>query len=719
MRTTGALLFLCTLCASSSRVDDVYAEERTGGASSEELTDEEQSLVEQAIQDGELIVIEAEAPYIPVASRSVRDRDFELRPHPRPADSLRVVPGIFVNQHAGGGKANQYFLRGFDADHGTDIALSLDGIPANMVSHGHGQGYADLNWVIPEVVQSVDTFKGTYSPRLGDFATAGSVDLRLHDNLERSSVGVTAGLFGTYRALGIVQSDELLKWRPLAALELYRSDGPFDNGENNRRYSVYTHAQRRIGEVSRFKIAGTSYMGAWNGSGQIPLREVEAGRLDRFGAIDPSEGGESQRHSIYAKLDTYPTDESELSALAYLVRYKLNLFSNFTFFSADSIDGDQIEQEDDRWYAGFSGNFRFKNTIARVPFVTTLGVQGRGDVVSTGLFSAVERQRGTTRVDADVRQGSVGAFVQEDVAWNRWFRSVAGLRLDYFAFQVDDNFGDDSGSKGALRASPKGSLVLSPTRTTDIYLNAGLGFHSNDARSLMRETDPGTPLTRAIGYELGARSRLFDRLDLAGSLWLLDLDQEIVWVGDEGVTEARGPTRRLGLELEVRAKILDWLIADGDVTVSRARFRDRPDGENRVPLAPRFTLTGGLSVQHPAGVFGRWGIRSLSDRPLTEDSLLTAEGFTLFDTTVGYRTQRYEITLAVDNVLNAQWREAQFATTSRLPSEPDTMSPPPAAPCPSGTRTGTGDTGNFSGCEDVHFTPGTPFNAMLTAKMFF
>lgn len=710
MRAFRARLALCALGVSAAGAAGVHGEEPSD--------QRDQTLIEQAEAAGEVIEIEADRPYIPVASKSVRDRDFELRPHPRPADILRAVPGMVVNQHAGGGKANQYFLRGFDADHGTDVALSVDGVPANMVSHGHGQGYADLNWVIPEVVRSVDVFKGTYSPRLGDFATAGAVDLRVHDALDHSSLSIGQGMFGTYRILG-VGAGEALGARSLAAAELYRSDGPFDSGENYRRYSVYGNARADVGDLTTLSLAATSYMGAWHGSGQIPAREVEAGRLDRFGSIDPSDGGDSERHSVYARLESYPSSETELRALAYLVRSRLDLFSNFTFFSSDPQNGDQIEQLDDRWYAGFSGSLRVKSRVGGTPWVTTVGLQGRGDLIDTGLFGAVERRRTDARVDAGVRQASAGAFAQEDIAWTPWLRSVAGLRVDTFGFDVDDRLGDSSGKKTATRLSPKGSLVLSPDRTTDVYLNAGLGFHSNDARALVQRMDPGTPLTRAIGYEVGARGRVADRFDLAGSLWLLDLDHETVWVGDDGVTEARGPTRRMGVELEARAELFDWLIADGDVTLSRARFRQLADGENRVPLAPRLTLTAGLTARHRAGGFGRLGVRSLSDRPLTEDSFLTAEGFTLLDATVGYRTGRYEVALAVDNLLDTRWREAQFATTSRLPGEPDTMSPAPAGACPSGTRAGADDAGDFAGCEDVHFTPGSPFNAMLTARLFF
>ena len=686
---------------------------------SEDLTEAERALVKKALDEGEVVIVYGERPYIPVAARSVRNRDLKLRPTPRPADILRVVPGVFVNQHAGGGKANQYFLRGFDADHGTDIALSFDGIPINMVSHGHGQGYADLNWVIPELVQSVDTFKGTYSPRLGDFATAGSINFRPYDEIEKSSIAITGGRFSFYRALGILSGGQLLGWKPLTALEVAHSDGAFDNPENNQRYSFYNHMRRDIGKSSTFKLGVTSYRATWNGSGQIPLREVSSGQLSRFGSLDPSEGGVSERHSAYARLHTHPSDNSDLSVLLYLVRYKFNLFSNFTFFSTNTVDGDQIEQEDNRWMGGLSLEYKLKKDIGEIESFTTAGLQMRGDAIDTGLFDTVQRQRGMSRVNAYTLQSSAALFIQEDTPWTPWLRTVLGVRADVFNFDVDDRLQTSSANRSATLVSPKASLVVSPSKETDLFLNIGYGFHSNDARAVVNSTDPGTPLARAKGYELGLRTELLERFDLAGALWLLDLENETVWVGDEGVTEARGQTRRFGVELEARWSILDWLVADTDVTLSNARFSDLPEDENFIPLAPRFTVTSGISMKHPNGFFGRLGGRALSDRPLTEDNFLVADGFVLLDATIGYRKDRFELLLALDNVFNTNWKEAQFATTSRLATDPSSNAPPPPNTCPSNTRVETTDTGDFSGCEDVHFTPGSPFNAMLTARLFF
>ncbi len=663
-------------------------------------------------------VVRAARPYTAASSRSVRDRDFLLRPRPRPVDILQVVPGLYANQHAGGGKANQYFLRGFDADHGTDVALSVDGVPVNALSHGHGQGYADLNWVIPEVVQRVDVFKGTYFPQLGDFATAGAVNLATRESAEQSQVTLGAGSFHTYRVLGMV-SPELEGWRSLLAAQVYGTDGPFDSPEQLERYSLFGKLTRALSPRSSLSVAVTSYASGWNASGQLPLREVEAGRLSRFGTLDPDEGGNSQRHSVYAQYRAFTGGEGEVQALAYLVSSRLNLYSNFTFFSRDPVNGDMIEQTDARTTAGFQGSYRFSHALGGVRFDTTLGGQLRTDTVDNGLYDARARERLATNVSAAVREGSVGAYVQEDVTLTPWLRALVGLRADAFGFSVEDRLEDldtqgskSSGVRQASQLSPKASLVVSPLPQTDLYVNFGHGFHSNDARGVVREPDAVTPLTRARGYEVGARTRLFERLDLAASVFLLDLDSELVWVGDAGSTEARGATRRRGLEAEARVQLLSWLFADADLTLSRATYVQNAGNADAVALAPTFLLAGGLSARHPSGVYGRLGALHVADRPATEDRFIQAEGFTRVDATLGYRARRFEVNLGVQNLLDTQWREAQFANVSRLPAETGPQA------CPAGTRA-AGEAGAFEGCEDLHFTPGAPLNGQLSVSFFF
>jgi outer membrane receptor protein involved in Fe transport len=661
--------------------------------------------------------VTARRSFTAASSSTVRDRDFLLRPRPRPVDILQVVPGLYVNQHAGGGKANQYFLRGFDADHGTDVALSVDGVPVNMVSHGHGQGYADLNWIIPELIERVEVSKGPYSAQHGDFATAGAINLVTRRNFEKSQVTLGGGSFESWRGL-LIAAPDVEGWEPVIAGQVYGTNGPFENPERLQRYNVFAQATRQLSERSSLSVTLTSYGSGWDASGQIPLREVQAGRLSRFGEVDPNEGGSSQRHSLYGTWRSRTDGDGEVQLMAYAVRYRLNLFSNFTFFSVDPENGDMIEQHDDRTLAGLQASYRFRREWRDMAFETTVGTQLRTDAIANGLFTSRARERLERVVDANVREGSLGVYAQEDITFTPWLRAVLGLRGDLFGFDVEDHLEDadaqdmkSSGARQAARLSPKASLVFGAIPNTELYLNAGAGFHSNDARGVVRQPDPVTPLTQARGYEFGARTRLFDALDLAGSLFRLDLDSELVWVGDEGTTEARGATRRQGLEAEARLRILPWLFADADLTLSRATFVENAGNGDAVALAPTLILAGGFSARHPNGFFGRLGVLHLGDRPATEDRFLTAKGFTRMDATVGYKASRFEASLGLQNVLNTEWREAQFANVSRLPAEAGPES------CPAGTRPAGEDT--FEGCEDLHFTPGAPFNAQATLSVFF
>jgi outer membrane receptor protein involved in Fe transport len=662
--------------------------------------------------------VTARRPFTAASSSTVRNRDFMLRPLPRPADILQGVPGFYVVQHAGGGKANQYFLRGFDADHGTDVALFVDGVPVNMVSHGHGQGYADLNWVIPELIERVEVRKGPYFAQDGDFATAGAVNLVTRRNFESSQLTLGGGSFDTWRGMFIAAPD-VDGWSPVVAGQVYGTNGPFLRPENLERYSLFAKVTRDFPGHSTLTLALTSYGSGWNASGQIPLREVNARRMDRFGNVDDTEGGNSQRHGAQATWRTPTRDGGEVNVMAYAVQYRLNLYSNFTFFSRDPVNGDMIEQNDRRTMLGFNASYRFRRQWGGITFDTTFGTQLRSDTIDNGLHDDKARERLDTVVDTNIREGSLGLYAQEDILFTPWLRAVLGLRADSFGFDVEDHREDlaASGTKGsgveqASRLSPKASLVLTPLPGTELYANFGDGFHSNDARGVVRLPEPVTPLTRARGYELGARTRLFERLDLAGSVFRLDLGSELVWVGDEGTTEARGATRRQGVEAEARLKVLPWLFADADVTVTRATYVRNAGNGDAVALAPSLILSGGVSARHPGGVYGRLGVLHLGDRPATEDRFLVAEGFTRVDATLGYRGSFFEVNVGVQNLLDTDWREAQFANVSRLPSETGPES------CPVGTRA-VGEAGAFEGCEDLHFTPGAPLNAQASVSFFF
>lgn len=675
-------------------------------------------------------IAEARRPYQATSSVDLGGDELRLRPFGSTGDLLNAASGFYVIQHAGGGKANQYFLRGFDADHGTDVALFVDGIPINHVSHGHGQGYAELHWVIPELVERMEIRKGPYFAEYGDFATAGAVNLVLRDRAEQSSFSLGGGTYDTFRGVAVL-SPRVRGVDTLLAAEVYGTNGPFENAEHLRRLNLLARVGRRFAHGATLSLTLTGHLSGWNASGQIPLREVRAGRLDRFGTLDPNEGGSTQRHGIYASLRV-PTGRGNeggddpaapggglFELTSWLTYYRFALYSDFTFFSVHPLTGDMIRQGDERLTGGLRSSYEFEESLGPVRLTTRAGAQLRFDDIRNTLYDAPARELGALRVDAAIGQGSVGLFAEEDLRW-RWVRAVVGLRADYFAFGVTDHL-EDRGTSGTrtsgetqdLIVSPKMSLIVAPVRALELFANFGYGFHSNDARGVVRGTDPATPLSRARGYEVGARLSLFERLTLSAAAFLLDLDSETVWVGDEGTTEARGATRRLGVEAEARLKASDWLTFDLDATWTNATFVDNPANAAAVALAPTFMLQGGAVVQHQGtGLSGRLGVLYLADRPATEDGFLQAEGFYRLDASVRWESEHLALSLTVQNLTNAKWRQAQFATTSRLATETE-----PSA-CPAGTRAVEED-GSFVGCEDLHFTPGWPIHVMASASVLF
>ena len=670
--------------------------------------------------------IEVERPISAASARSVRDRDLKLRPILRPGDLFRVTPGLMIVQHAGGGKANQYLLRGFDADHGTDIALSLDGVPINMVSHAHGQGYADANFIIPELVERVEVSKGPYFVENGDFSTAGSVNLVTGDHPE-SYVSLAGGSFDTLRTVAIAAPSVSPNLHPLVAAEVMHTDGPFENPENFNKLNLYGKLTYDIDENQKLSWGASHYTGSWNGSGQLPDRAVRSGLVKFFGSLDPSEGGITNRQNLFASYSLRPSALSEFNAMFYLTRYDFSLYSNFTFLSRDPVNGDQIEQRDNRTIYGARSSYRWLKPWRSLLFDSSVGGSARADSIDNALSYTNKRERLATVKSDHVYEASVSAWAKQEMQIGSWVRLVAGLRADQFTFQVNDQLEDlstigsrSSGVRSRLLLSPKTSAIVSPGKTTDVFLNFGYGFHSNDARGVVLSQQPVTPLTSTRGYELGARMRVLGgRLESSLALWGIDVDSETVWVGDEGVTESGGATRRIGVEWEARWQILPWLFADADVTLADAKFRVNAGNGNAVALAPRLTGSGGLSALHPAG--WRAALRGLyiASRPTTEDRFLQAEATAVVDAFAAYRWRSLELAVNIENVLNRRYKSAQFATITRVPGEAPTDAPAPQTACPTGTRVALAENGNFSGCEDVAFSPGNPLNLRITGSYYF
>jgi TonB family protein len=677
-------------------------------------------------------------PISAASSFSVQDRDFQLRPIGSVQDILRVSPGLVMVQHSGGGKANQYFLRGFDAD----LALSIDGVPINLVSHAHGQGFADTNFIIPEVVERVEITKGPYFPRQGDFATAGAVNMVSRDEFEHSSAGLgfvdSAGHGAAgYRGLAIASPKFAdLQLKATFAAEVGRSNGPFDNPEGWDRYKLFNKLTINATPTSSLSLTEMSYAGNWHGSGQIPARAVAEGLITRFGSIDPDEGGNTARHQIALQYRLLPTESSELRAVAYLATYRFNLFSNFTLYLRDPDNGDEIEQIDRRTFYGAKVSYRVVHQFGRVVFDTTIGADMRSDDIHEELWDTLHRQQITAVRSNDVHESSLATYFNEEISPTRWLRADLGGRADLLSFAVDnrlpttDPTAPASGIGAAHQLSPKASLIVSPLDRPgvqlDLYVNYGQGFHSNDVRGVFAQPAV-TPITRATGEEIGARTRLFERWDLAAALWQLDLTSETVWNGDDGTTGVSDPTNRRGIELETRCEVTPWLAADLALTFTKSHFTTDMENGGGLALAPKRTWQGGLSGRHAlgTGVF-RAGLRfyGIGDRPATDDGALVAPGFTQFDLHAGYRRRWFDVALDIENLLNADYRSAQFATVSRLRTEPAVGAAVPAGfSCGSNARLaaapdGSPAAGRFYGCEDINYTPAYPLTVRLMATLY-
>jgi len=508
-------------------------------------------------------------------------KEIAERPFVRRSEILEIVPGMVTTQHAGGGKATQYFLRGFNLDHGTDFAVSVDRMPINMRSHAHGQGYADLNGLLPELVKSVDFTKGTYTARNGDLSTAGSADFVLWDALPQGIASFELGEYNYYRTL-LAQSFDVGHGKLTLGGEWNTYDGPWQREENFERWNAFARYYQGD-EDNHFSITGMGYSGTWDSSDQIPLRAVDDGTLDRFSTLDDTTGGNSQRHSLQFDLKT--TNGTEVTRYsAYGVYYDLDLFSNFTYFLDDPVRGDQFEQQENRSIFGgeIVREWQDRNFMGHEAEFA-VGLQTRHDIIDDiGLYKTEKRVRhDTVRVD-DIYEASYGVFAESTVKWMPWFRTVAGVRADAFYFDVSSDNPANSGDEWDGIVSPKISAIFGPWNETELYVNFGTGFHSNDARGVNNTVDPDSgdpleavdPLVRTIGGELGVRTQYVKDLTSTLSLWWLDSDSELVYVGDAGVNEAGSASRRFGIEWTNYWRPNDWVSVDAEIALTHARFRD-------------------------------------------------------------------------------------------------------------------------------------------------
>ncbi len=607
----------------------------------------------------------------------ITQKQLEARTVYRPGELLEATPGLIVSQHSGEGKANQFYLRGFNLDHGTDLRTTVDGMLVNQRSHSHGQGWTDLNFLIPELANRLEYRKGPYYAEAGDFATAGTASVVYVDRLPQGLASFSAGKDGLGRSL-LAASPALGKGSLLYALELFHKDGPFVHPENFRKFNgVLRYSEGD--DANGFNISAMAYSGKWNSTDQIPLRALGTSQLQgRFDTIDPSDGGSAKRASLSAAWQR-SGDDTTTRLNAYVIQNRLDLFSNFTYFADDPVNGDQFAQPDRRVTSAVNLSHQWHLPGLGRHTDVVFGVQVQNDNIFNGLTNTRARQElSTTRRDHIV-ETSLGLTAELASRWTDTFRTVAGLRADRYRFKVESDNAANSGSASDGIASPKLSLIFGPWSKTELYLNAGRGFHSNDARGTTITTDPKSgdpvdkvsPLVRSNGYEVGVRSEFIRGLQTSVSLYRFDFDSELVFVGDAGTTEAGRPSRRDGIEISNYYKPTDWLTVDADLAFARARFRGNEAGGNRIPGAVEGVASLALAVDNLGPWFGALQLRYFGPRPLIEDDSVRSRSTNTLNGRLGYRfSRKLQVELEGFNLANRKDSAIDYYYASRLRNEP-------------------------------------------------
>lgn len=628
--------------------------------------------------------------------------DIKLRPLNSSQDILRIVPGLFIAQHAGGGKSEQIFLRGFDVDHGTDINLSVDGMPVNMVSHAHGQGYADLHFLIPEAVDKVDFVKGPYEAKYGNFSTAGSVAFKTKNTLSNNLFKTEVGRFDNYRnvlmfnLLDNTNSEKKTRKENLyVATEYFYRNSFFENAEKFDRINLLVKYHGVVSENTMVSASVSHLSSKWNASGQVPQRAIDRGIISRFGSLDNSEGGNTNRTNATVEVSKQLSNGAFFKNQVYFVNYGFTMFSNFTFFLKDSINGDQIRQRENRNIFGYNGSYEIKSSIGKKALTTTLGAGVRKDQINNIELTHTKRREFLNYIKKGaIDEINPSVYIDEKLELSDKFMLNAAVRLDYFSFSFNNTL-DTSyqiKTKTKTTASPKLNLFYTPNSTFQFFAKSGVSFHSNDTRVAVETTENTVP--KAFGTEVGTTAKVFKNFLMNATVWALWLEQEFVYVGDDAIIEPSGPTRRAGLDLSIRYQLTSWLFADLDFNYAHGRFTSNPEKKNFIPLAPVFTSIGGVTAKLKNGINGSLRYRYMGERPANEDYTVIADGYFLLDAVLNYTKEKYQFSLTAENLLNQEWKEAQFDTETRLKGEAASVS-------------------------EIHFTPGTPFFIKVGFSYFF
>jgi hypothetical protein len=607
---------------------------------------------------------------------AVTAAQLSARPMMRPGEVLETVPGMIVSQHSGEGKANQYYLRGFNLDHGTDFSTTVGGVPVNTPTGAHAHGYADASFIIPELVSGVQFKKGPYFAEEGDFSAAGAANINYVNTLP-ATVSLSAGDRGWGRVFAAA-SPAFGGGHVLAALELNTNDGPWLRPDDYRKANAVLRYSRGTPHGG-FTVTGMSYSADWNATDQVPARAIASGAIPRFGSIDDSDRGAADRQTLALEFQR-SVGRGVVRGTGYLLNSTLDLFSNFTYFLDDPERGDQFEQREHRVSTGGRFSYRRLGRVAGRHAESAIGLQVRRDWVDpVGLYRTSRGQRHATTREDVVGQTMTGIFGETEIEWSRRLRTTFGVRADVYQFSVTSHLPENSGSGSSALASPKFGAVLGPWSATEIYLNAGMGYHSNDARGAVIRVDPVTgeavepvtPLVRAKGVELGVRSVAIRGLQSTLALWYLGIDSELLFVGDAGTTTAGRPSARMGVEWANYWRPVSWLTADADVSFTRARFADHDPAGRYIPGALDRVVSAGVTVEPPSGAFGSLRLRHFGPRPLVEDATVTSPATTLWNAEGGYRlSRRARLVVEVFNLFDADVSDIDYFYRSRLPGEP-------------------------------------------------
>jgi hypothetical protein len=647
-----------------------------------------------------IITANAANPY-----KVISETDIKMRGVANSQEMLRIVPGLFIGQHQGGGKAEQIFLRGFDNDHGTDINLSVDYMPVNMVSQAHGQGYADSHFIIPETIESTNYQKGMYNAEKGDLAVTGFVNFNTANAIDANQVKIEGGQFNTYRVFGMVnllgQKAKANNQSWYAASEYRYSDSYFDNPQHFKRFNFFTKYHGRLNANNWLTVSASTFYSAWKASGQIPESAVSNGIVGFYGALDPNEGGITSRTNLNAQLLTRLSNHDIVKNQLYYSRYKFDLHTNFTFYLVDTVNGDEIRQRETRNLYGYNGSYRHEGYIGNTKLTTEAGINTRLDMTKGSELSHTVNN--FTVIDpvklGDITELGAGAYLGEIFQFSSKFSMNAGVRFDQFYYRYNNKLATDSTLNGIgvytannNIVSPKLNFYYRVNDKTELYLLTGKGFHSNDTRVVVAQGGLQT-LPAAYGADLGTIFKPAKNLLFNAALWYSYLQKEYVYAGDGGSVEFSGRTRRIGLDLSGRYQPLKSLYFDADVNYAHGRSLDDPAGANYIPLAPVSSSTGGINYTFKNGFNGSLRYRYLADRAANADYSLVAKGYFINDLVLNYTRPKYEIGLTINNLFNVQWKETQFETVTRLKNQ---------APV-----------------DGIAFTAGTKFAALLHLSYFF